>query len=122
MKTIGWIATILLLMSFLYICSGVDTSINEDQMYMVVYEVECESCDIHYVNSTGGMSVVDNMKKWSEVVFVKGGTFVRVSAQNNKKAGHVSAKIRINENTLAFESCDGRYCIAAPSGVVKDTK
>src|SRR5687768_10014045 len=75
MKTIGWIATILFVIFCLYICSAVDTSIDEDITYMVVYEVECDaSCDISYVNETGGMSVADGMRKWSEVMFVKGGT------------------------------------------------
>lgn len=122
MKTVGWIATILFVFFFLYICSGVDTSVDKNLSYMVVYEVECGSCDIHYVNETGGMSVADNMKTWSEVMFVKGGTFVRVSAQNNRTTGKVSAKIRIDENVLDSEECEGRYCIAAPSGIVKDLK
>lgn len=122
MKTVGWIATILFIFAFLYICSGVDTYVDKNMSYMVIYEVECGSCDIHYTNETGGMSVADNMKTWREVMFVKGGTFVSLSAQNNRTTGKVSAKIRISDNVLDLEECEGSYCIASPSGRVKDLK
>lgn len=120
MKIIGWIATILFMIFILYICSDVSQMPDVNKSFMVVYDVECTGCDISYINQTGGMSVQDGMRKWGEVFFAKGGTFVSVSAQNNRIKGKVKATIKINGQILATESCDGRYCIAAPNGIVKE--
>lgn len=89
------------------------------QTYSVTYSVtgvNTSSASVTYENSSGGTAQETITLPWSKNITGKPGSFLYVSAQNNKNTGSITASISINSTVFKTTTSSGGFVIATASG------
>lgn len=88
--------------------------------YIVEYRVTgtAYEVDVCYSNATGGTEMHTVYPPWSTRIFVRGGAFAYISAQNQRETGSVVVSILVDDRLWKEAQSTGAYKIASSSGRV----